>query len=295
MTRVMVSSKAPLGEWHSSAAPLEYWLSSFLDVSREMVLISGQSQKILRRHMSSLERLDKQVATIILEQYLKLPRSSNPLQKEVDFTLLDSGIPSFGVGAVPELRAFADYQSLKEERTRGSQKTESVLESFDRTLGTLLSLSEAVTIIDRYAFSELMKTEVTAARQIIESRFAPIDIPVTIHAVNPLRLPNPKPVPSNAKLPRGASLKIVSHHWSVPKRGAKKTTTFPHIRFWKFDLSQGSVVVLLDQGFDTFNPQVPGAIRDMGGLEEWKENYDDVLVTMENEMPFSSSQEIESP
>ena len=295
MTRVMVSSKAPLGEWHAATAPLEYWLSSFHDVSKEMVLISGQSQKIVRRHVSSLEHLDQQIATTILEQFLKLPRSSNPRQELVDFTLLDSGIQAFGAGAVAEMRALADYQALKDERRRGSQKTESILESFDRTLGKLLAVSEAITIIDRYAISELLKTELTAAREIIEARFAPIGIPVTIHAVNPRRLPNPKPVPSNAKLPRGASLKIVSHHWSVPKRGAKKTTTFPHIRFWKFDLSQGSVVVLLDQGFDTFNPQVPGAITDMGGLEEWKENYDDVLVTMENEMPLSSSQEIESP
>ena len=290
MTRVMVSSKAPLGEWHSSAAPLEYWLSSFLDVSREMVLISGQSQKILRRHMSSLERLDKQIATIILEQYLKLPRSSNPLQKEVDFTLLDSGIPSFGAGAVPELRAFADYQALKKERTRGSQKTESVLESFDRTLGPLLSVSEAITIIDRYALSELMKQEATATHEIVANRFGPFGIPVTIHSVNPRELPKPESIPAHPKIPVAPNLKIVTHHMSVSKRGG---TVFPHVRLWKFDLSQGSVVVTLDQGFDTFNPRVPGAIKDMGGLEEWRENYDDALVTRDNERPMTSPREEE--
>ena len=294
MTRVMVSSKAPLGEWHAATAPLEYWLSSFHDMSEEMVLISGQSQKIVRRHISSLDHLDKQIATTILEQYLQLPRSSNPRQIQVDFTLLDSGIQRFGAGAVPEIRADADYQALKLERRRGSEKTESVLESFDRTLGKLLAVSEAITIIDRYLLSELMKTRPTAAHQIIETRFAPIDIPVTIHTVNPLHLPNPQPLPANLELPGGASLKIFSHLWSVPKRGAKQSADFPHVRLWKFDLSQGSVVVQLDQGFDTFNPQLPGAIANQGS-SEWKTNYDCVLVTMENEIPISSSRETDSP
>lgn len=285
MTRVMVSSKAPLGEWHAATAPLEYWLSSFHDVSKEMVLISGQSQKIVRRHMSSLEHLDKQVATTILEQYLKLPRSSNPRQTPVDFTLLDSGIQTFGAGAVPEIRAIADYQALKDERRRGSQKTESVLESFDRTLGKLLAVSEAITIIDRYALSELMKTKATAAREIVEHRFAPVGIPVTIHAVNPRELPTPESIPADPRLPEGTNLKIVTHHMSVANRGG---TVFPHVRLWKFDLSQGSVVVTLDQGFDTFNPRVPGAIKDMGGLAEWNENYKDALVTEDNKrVPLS--------
>ena len=286
MTRVMVSSKAPLGEWHSSAAPLQYWLSSFHDVSKEMVLISGQSQKIVRRHMSSLEHLDKQIATTILEQYLKLPRSSNPRQTPVDFTFLDSVIQSFGAGAVPEMRANADYQALKGERNGGSQKTESVLESFDRTLGKLLTVSEAVTIIDRYALSELMKQKPTAAREIVENRFAPVGTPLTIHAVNPRELPTPESIPADPAPPGGANLKIVTHHLSV---GTRRETVFPHVRLWKFDLSQGSVVVSLDQGFDTFSPRVPGAIADMGGLEEWKRNYDDALVTKDNkEAPLSS-------
>jgi len=290
MTRVMVSSKAPLGEWHTSAAPLEYWLSSFHDVSKEMVLISGQSQKILRRHMSSLEHLDKQIATTILEQYLKLPRSSNPRQTQVDFTLLDSGTPSFGAGAIPELRASADYQWLKETRTRGSQKTESVLQSFDRTLGPLLSVSEGITIIDRYAISELMKLEATAAREIVEHRFAPVGIPVTIHAVNPRELPKPESIPADPRLPVGTNLKIVTHHMSAGKSGG---TVFPHVRLWKFDLSQGSVVVALDQGFDTFSPRVPGTITDLGGFKEWKENYDDALVTQDNKRAPLSSRELE--
>lgn len=286
MTRVMVSSKAPLGEWHAATAPLEYWLSSFHDVAKEMVLISGQSQKIVRRHMSSLEHLDKQIATTILEQFLKLPRSSNPRQTLVDFTLLDSGIQSFGAGAVAEMRALADYQALKDERRRGSQKTESILESFDRTLGKLLAVSEAITIIDRYALSELMKQRVTAAREIVEHRFAPVGIPVTIHAVNPRELPTPESIPADPRIPVGANLKINTHHMSAGKRGE---AVFPHVRLWKFDLSESSVVVALDQGFDTFNPRVPGTIKDMGGLAEWKDNYADVLVTKDNKWaPMSS-------
>lgn len=295
MTRVMVSSKAPLGAWHSNAAPLEYWLSSFSDVSKEMVLISGQSQKILKRHAASLENFDQHIATVILEQYLKLPRSSNPRQEEVDFTLLEPRIPSFGAGAVADIRAFADYRALGKARNHGPEKTESILESFDRTLGPLLSVSEAVTIIDRYAASELIKPESTAAREIVENRFAQVDIPVTIHAVNLRELPKPEPVPANPRLPGGTSLELISHHMYVRKRGEKKATVFPHDRLWKFDLSQGSVIVLLGQGFDTFNPQTPGAITDLGSTEKWTENYNDVLVTKDHKQPLNFPQGGESP
>lgn len=295
MTRVMVSSKAPLGAWHSNAAPLEYWLSSFSDVSREMVLISGQSQKILKRHVASLDNFDKQLATVILEQYLKLPRSSNPRQKEADFTLLDPTIPSFGAGAVADMRAFADYRELGKVRSHGPEKSESVLESFDRTLGPLLAVSEAITILDRYAISELMKQESTAAREIVENRFVPVDIPVAIHAVNPRELPKSESIPADPKPPGGTSLKLVGHHMSVSKRGEKKATVFPHDRLWKFDLSQGSVILLLGQGFDTFNTQTPGAITDLGSTEKWTENYDDALVTMDNKRPLTFAQEGENP
>lgn len=292
MTRVMVSSKAPLGEWHSSAAPLEYWMSSFRDVSKEMVLISGQSQKIMRRHMSSLDHLDKQIATTILEQYLKLPRSSNPRQREVDFTLLDPSIPPFGAGAVPEIRAFEDYQVCRDQRNRGPQQIESTLESFDRTLGPLLSTTEALTIIDAYAISEFSKPktnragDLNAAQEILESRFSPIEIPVTIHGVRPSDLSESNQSPLRLKLPTGANLRIVSHKKSTPERRGGKLARFPHVRLWKFDLSRGSVVVQLDQGFDTFHPRVPGVITDVTGLGEWEDNYDCVLVTIDNEGPF---------
>lgn len=291
MTRVTVSTKAPLGAWHSNTAPLEYWLSSFSDVAREMILISGQSQKILKRHAASLENFDRQLATVILEQYLKLPRSSNPRQEEADFTLLDPNIPSFGAGAVTDMRAFADYRELLKLRNHGPEKSESVLESFDRTLGPLLSVTEAITIIDRYAISELIKQKSTAAREIVENRFAQVDIPVAIHAVNPHELPKSESIPADPKLPGGTNLKLVSHHMSVSKRGEKKATVFPHDRLWKFDLSQGSVVVLLGQGFDTFNPQTPGTITDLGSTEKWTENYNDALVTKDNEQPLTFAQE----
>jgi hypothetical protein len=292
MTRVIVSSKAPLGDWHTSAAPLEYWMSSFRDISNEMVLVSGQSQKTMKRHMSSLEHLDKQIATIVLEQYLKLPRSSNPRQKEVDFTLLDPSIPPFGAGAVPELRAFEGYQVCRDQRNRGPQQTESTLESFDRTLGPLLSITESLTIIDAYAISEFSKPktnrggDVNAAQEILESRFSLIEIPVTIHAVRPSDLSESNQSPLGAKLPTRANLRIVSHKKTTTERRGGKFARFPHVRLWKFDLSRGSVVVQLDQGFDTFHPRVPGVITDITGLGEWEDNYDCVLVTIDNEGPF---------
>jgi hypothetical protein len=245
-----------------------------------MVLSSGLSQKILRRHVASLNAVDKQVAAAVMEGFLKLPRSSNPRQQDADFVLPDSSTENRPGGAISSLRALEDYRVVLTSRQRGPNRAETALEAFDRTVGPLLRMSESLTIIDAYAISELSNAT-SVAREIFDKRISPLGLPVTIHALNPRALPKSYSAQVGDRPPVSSLLTLSPHHKEFSRSGRERRF-FPHPRLWKFDLSQGAIAIGLDQGFDTFNPRGPGAVANFEGLDEWKEAMEDVVVTTDH-------------
>lgn len=280
MTRVIIASGADLGSWHSPSAPLSDWLSSFWDIGREMILLSGQSQKTLRRHVASLEAAHKQIASAVIEGFMKLPRSSNPRQRDADFKLSENSAENPHMSAITSLRASEEYRVLLTTRQRGPNRRETAIEAFDRTIGPLLEMSEALTIIDAYAISELAKPN-SVAREIFDKRISLLGLPVTVHGLSPRELPNSYSAQVGDR-PAFSSLLTLSSHHKEFSRSGRERRFFPHLRLWKFDLSQGAIAIGLDQGFDTFNPKGPGAVTNFEGLDEWKEAMEDVVVTTDH-------------
>lgn len=278
MTRLLVETRLPLVHWLREDATLPEWIVALENLREDSILVAGGNERMRRTLFENLEQLGSVTASAIIDYYQKLPRTSGDGVKH-DCSLTDEADGSMQ-NALPNLRSSEAFRQAKVNRTSNPKRAESVLESFDRILLPLAKAAFEITIVDAYASAQLFQVD-SAATKIVSERFGDLATTIRLHSRSHTLLPDNERILREGlqqiALPQNVELTL--HRSDSNKRdiyGAQ--LNFPHARVWKFSFSQGSIVVTLDKGFDSFDPNVSGVITNVSDPNYWAEEISDNLA-----------------